>query len=56
MHGISTLKELNEAAAASQQKATWPAPVAAENTEPVDAPRVDGEPLPDTPDISKVEQ
>jgi hypothetical protein len=56
MHAISTLKELNEAAAASQEKAAWPAPVAAENTESVDTQVGSAPPLPDTPAISRVDQ
>jgi len=58
MHGINTLVALNEAAAASQEKAAWPAPVAAENigAGSGNAPQVDREPLPDAPAISRVEQ
>ena len=56
MHGLNTLIELNEASTASQEKATWPAPVAVENTESVDTQVGSLAPLPDTPAISRVEQ
>ena len=55
MHGINTLKELNEAATASHEKAAWPAPTAvvADGSE---ASPAEVEKLPDTPAISRVEQ